>query len=184
MMKARLKTWIESRPALKRIFLDWGLGSKIPLRLIAFNYIFALLSGQNHLGRYSVHYTSRLIAPERLILKGNGQGSVASLALSAGCYIQAGNGIEVGEGTIWASNVAIISANHGMGTAGVRDWDRSTASIVIGEHCWIGVNATILPGVELGPNTVVGAGSVVTRSFSEGNQVIAGNPARVIRVIV
>ncbi len=52
---------------------------------------------------------------------------------------------------------------------------------MIGEKSWIGMNSMILPGVSLGPNTIVGAGSVVTKSFIDGNCIIAGNPARIIK---
>nr|WP_283244199.1 DapH/DapD/GlmU-related protein [Luoshenia tenuis] len=52
---------------------------------------------------------------------------------------------------------------------------------MLGEKCWIGMNSVVLPGVTLGPHTVVGAGAVVTKSFPEGYCVIAGNPARMIR---
>lgn len=45
------------------------------------------------------------------------------------------------------------------------------------------MNAVILPGVILGNNTTVGAGSIVTHSFPNGNCVIAGNPARLIRTL-
>ena len=45
------------------------------------------------------------------------------------------------------------------------------------------MNAMIMPGVELGPHTVVGAGAVVTKSFPEGHCVIAGNPAKLIKKI-
>ncbi|WP_333558948.1 DapH/DapD/GlmU-related protein [Enterococcus lactis] len=51
----------------------------------------------------------------------------------------------------------------------------------MGEQCWIGMNSVLLPGIILGPKTIVGAGSIVTKSFKEGNCVIAGNPAKVIR---
>jgi len=47
----------------------------------------------------------------------------------------------------------------------------------------IGANAVILPGVILGEQTIVGAGSVVTKSFKKGHEVIAGNPAQRIGVV-
>lgn len=52
---------------------------------------------------------------------------------------------------------------------------------MIGDKCWIGMNSVILPGVVLGDNTIVGAGSVVTKSFENGHCVVAGNPAKLIK---
>ena len=95
---------------------------------------------------------------------------------SGGCYIQGGNGIEIGDGTIFAPGVKVISANHDP--KDLKHWlpDRP---IRIGNSCWIGANAVILPRVELGDNVIVGAGAVVTKSFPS-NVVLVGNPARVI----
>lgn len=52
--------------------------------------------------------------------------------------------------------------------------------IVVGNNCFIGERATLLYGVELADNIIVAAGSVVTKSFSESNIIIGGNPAKKI----
>jgi acetyltransferase-like isoleucine patch superfamily enzyme len=91
-------------------------------------------------------------------------------------YIQGYNGIEIGDDVNMGPGVGLISANHDL-----LDNTRHLPAppIRIGDRSWIGMNAIILPGVELGENTIVAAGSVVARSFKKGYQVIAGNPARV-----
>lgn len=122
---------------------------------------------------WSVHFTSRVTAPARIRI---GRGVERSFALSGGCYIQAINGIEIGDDTLFGPGVKMISANH---SADLSRHDESPP-IRIGAGCWIGSNAVILPGVELGDRVVVGAGAVVTRSFPP-NTVIAGNPARRLR---
>ncbi|MDR1218009.1 MAG: acyltransferase [Treponema sp.] len=53
--------------------------------------------------------------------------------------------------------------------------------ILIGDHVWIGMNATILKGVHIGDNSVVGAHSVVAKRYKEGNIIIAGNPAGIVK---
>ena len=94
---------------------------------------------------------------------------------SPGCYFQCFAGkISIGQGTFIAPNVGIITANHDPQNlkAHIKAKDVS-----LGRNCWIGMNSVILPGVELAENVIVGAGSVVTKSFHEPNIVIAGNPA-------
>lgn len=96
-----------------------------------------------------------------------------------GNYFQTIDGkISIGKGTYIACNVGIITTNHDL-----SDLNRHLKGndILIGKNCWIGMNSVILPGVILGDHTIVGAGSVVTKSFIEGECVIAGNPATKIK---
>ena len=95
-------------------------------------------------------------------------------------YWQNYDHIHIGEPVHIAPGVSLIAANHD-----VYDIDKHEKfeDIIIEDYSWIGANATILPGVHLGPHTIVGAGSVVTKSFPEGYCVIAGNPATIIRNI-
>lgn len=144
-------------------------------RLLLVNWVFQRILGINSDIPWSVHYTSRVTNPDKLQV---GRGVRKSFAVSGGCYIQAGNGVEIGEGTIFAPGVKIISANHDIENS-ERNWKES-GPIVIGRHCWIGANAVILPDVHLGDRVVVGAGAVVTRSFPS-DIIIAGVPAEIVR---
>jgi len=68
--------------------------------------------------------------------------------------------------------------------AGQKDWTHvQQADVVIDRRCWVGTRCIILKGVHLGEGCVVGAGSVVTRSFPPYS-LIAGNPARLIRSLL
>lgn len=94
-----------------------------------------------------------------------------------GCYIQGRGKIFIGDYVGLASNVVVISGNHDLYNQDIGV-EKET---IIGDHCWIASNVSILSGVVLGPRTIVGAGSVVTKSFPDGYCVIAGNPAKIIK---
>nr|QNO46654.1 2,3,4,5-tetrahydropyridine-2,6-dicarboxylate N-acetyltransferase [Methanosarcinales archaeon ANME-2c ERB4] len=77
-----------------------------------------------------------------------------------------GGKIYIGKGTYIAPNVGIITVNHNPNNL---DEYLEGNDVIIGTKCWIGMNSVILPGVELGDRTIVGAGSIVTKSFPQGN---------------
>lgn len=150
----------------------------IPKNIFIINYLFQKVFRIDADSSFSKNYTSRVLCPDKLFIENNSQTVLKSLAVSGGCYIQACEGIYIGEGTIWSFNVSIISQGHDF-----HDFNLipKVNPIKIGRNCWIGTNSTILPGVEIGDKTIVGANTVVTKSFPEGNVVIAGTPAKVIR---
>ena len=90
--------------------------------------------------------------------------------------------IYVGDYTMFGPNVILATGGHPVLPALREKGAQYNAPIHIGKCCWIGAGAIILPGVSIGDNTVVGAGSVVTRDLPS-NVVAVGNPCRVLREI-
>lgn len=90
--------------------------------------------------------------------------------------------IHIGDDTMIASNVLITTENHGIDSAAVpyRLQKIVIGDVWIGKNCWIGEKSIILPGVKIGDNSIIGAGSVVTRSIPK-NSLAVGSPARVIK---
>lgn len=96
-----------------------------------------------------------------------------------GCYFQNFKGKIVIKSNVWiAPNVGIITANHDPSNLSNH---LEGKDVTIGNNCWIGMNAVILPGVELKDSTVVAAGAVVNKSFNEGNIIVGGVPATIIK---
>lgn len=166
-----IKKIIKRIPFLKGFFYKRRLMGSYGL--IFMNFIFQRIFRINGKCRYTVHYTSYVGFPENLKL--NGEDPERSLAVSPNCYIQAKNGIEIGEGTIFGPGVKIISANHSRENLSQHKIEKP---IKIGKNCWLGSNVVILPGVILGDKTIVGASAVVTKSYPEGNVTLIGIPAR------
>ena len=144
----------------------------IPWGLALVNYVHQRILRVNSQYPFSVNFTSRVVGNVKI-----GSNVWISFAVSGGCYIQANNGIEIGDDTIFAPGVKIISANHSFSDHG--KWNKAP-SIKIGRGVWIGANAVVLPGVQIGDGAVIGAGSVVTKSVGAG-EVVAGNPAKLVR---
>jgi len=93
--------------------------------------------------------------------------------------------IEIGENTALGVNCNVWDTDFHFCDYDKRNRQRRieeapSAPIKLGERCWIAANVTILKGVEIGSNSVIGAMSLVTRSLPD-NVVAGGNPARIIR---
>ncbi len=124
-----------------------------------------------------IHFTSTVVSFRNIKYHAD-KSTLLSFAVSGGAYIQAVNGIEFGENLLFAPGVKIVSANHDFVSRGASSKERP---IVIGSNVWLGANCVILPGVELADGVIVGAGAVVTKSFTKKNSIIAGNPAKIIK---
>lgn len=99
--------------------------------------------------------------------------------INSGVMIDVSTAVSIGKNCLVGDCVVIQDSNyHEIDEgSGVK-----TRAVVIGDNVWIGRNSIILPGVEIGDHSVVGAGSVVTRSVPP-RSLVAGNPARIIREI-
>jgi len=90
-------------------------------------------------------------------------------------------GLDIGDDVMIGPNVGIITTGHPIEPSRRRD-GVTAKPIVIERNVWIGAGATIIGGVTVGENSVVGAGSVVTHDVPP-NTLVGGNPAKVIRSI-
>lgn len=90
--------------------------------------------------------------------------------------------VTIGDNCQLAPNVAIYTAGHPVHPDTRNSGYEYGISVTIGDNVWIGGNSIICPGVRIGSNTVIGAGSVVTKDIPDW-VIAAGNPCRVIREI-
>ncbi len=88
----------------------------------------------------------------------------------------------IGDNVFIAPNVSLYTAGHPVHPKARNSMYEYGIPIKIGSNCWIGGSVTVCPGVSIGENTVIGAGSVVTKDIPS-NVIAAGNPCRVIREI-
>lgn len=90
--------------------------------------------------------------------------------------------IYVGDYTMFGPNVILATAGHPILPKLRQEAYQYNMPVHIGKNCWLGAGVIVLPGVTIGDNTVIGAGSVVTKDIPS-NVVAVGNPCRVLREI-
>jgi maltose O-acetyltransferase len=98
------------------------------------------------------------------------------------CTILDNGKVTLGDNCLLAPNVSIYTAGHTMHPAARALGYEYGIPVTIGDNVWIGGNTVICPGVHIGNNVVIGAGSVVTKDIPDWS-FAAGNPCRVIRPI-
>jgi maltose O-acetyltransferase len=89
--------------------------------------------------------------------------------------------IRIGSNVLFGPAVQIYAASHPLNAEERKKVEFSKA-VSIGDNCWIGGGAIILPGISIGNNCVIGAGSVVTKNIPNDSMAV-GNPAKVIKTL-
>lgn len=102
--------------------------------------------------------------------------------LNCGFLITGGGRVSIGKHCLIGSRCSIYTPNHALAAAPrLQAWEH-TIPVTIGNNVWLGGSVTICPGVTIGDNSVIGAGSVVTKNIP-ANVVAVGNPCHVIKKI-
>jgi len=138
--------------------------------------------GKNcRIGAYCILETNKSLlagSDSKIIIKDN-------VAIGEFSYIGGASQVTINEGTILGQYVSIHPQNHHINNnknfpVDIRFLGTTEIGITIGKGCWVGSKASILDGCTVGDYSVVGAGSVVTKSIGSF-ELWAGNPARKIR---
>ncbi len=166
-------------------------------------WILTQLQNPMEYGEVTLYYPFRISHPE-LITIGKGTQILAEsriqlypelvekqphLVIGENCFfgyrlcILGGADITIGKMVLMASDITVVSENHGIDPENELPYMKQQlqiAPVSIGDNCWIGDKVIILPGVTIGEGCVIGAGSVVSKSIPEYS-IAVGNPARVIK---
>ena len=143
-----------------------------PVKRLLLVFFLQKIIGINRSVPWPVHFTSIVKSTENITLGTKHSG------WSSGCYIDGRNGIVFGKNVWTGPKVSIISQNHSL--VKYKNHQKSKP-IIIGKNSLLLTNCVILPGVELGEHTIVAAGTIVHKSFLQGNVVLAGNPAMITK---
>lgn len=120
--------------------------------------------------RLRLHWSAEVKYPERIAIGDD-------VVVGPGCTLGGYGGITLGCRVRLSKGVVLESA--GLITEGAAPYRHSGAPIVVGDNVWIGARAMILGGVNIGPGSVIGANTTVTRDVAAG-AVVVGNQSRVV----
>ncbi len=115
---------------------------------------------------------------------GNGDRLSVGNRSQLGQNARIGGEVNIGDDVIMGPDVIIMAISHEFSNIDIpinKQGQAEDKEVIIGNDVWIGTRAIILPGVEIGDHSIIGAGSVVTKSFPPFS-IIAGVPAKLIKV--
>ena len=100
-----------------------------------------------------------------------------------GLNARLGGKITIGDDVIMGPDVIMMTASHEYRNIKIpinQQGNIEEKEIIIGDNVWIGTRSIILPGIKIGSHSIIGAGSIVTKSFPDYS-IIGGNPAKLIK---
>jgi acetyltransferase-like isoleucine patch superfamily enzyme len=155
---------------LLNIFPDFYIGNR--LRYIFYKTYFKQV-GKSVIFNSHIHFEGNA----KIIIGNN-------CSFNRGCWISGGGGLILHDDVIIGPNVIIHSANHNyqLQNTPFRLQGHTLKLVEIHSNVWIGAGAIILPGVTINCNSIIGAGSVVTKDVPTG-VIVGGIPAKVIKTI-
>lgn len=129
------------------------------------------------IGRRVVFYSGVRIMPASGLVLGD------EVDLAKDVLVTTSGGVEIGSRVLVGYRTQILSTNHKIPSVDKKIFysGHDKKKVVIEEDVWIGASCIVLPGVTIEKGAVVGAGSVVTKDIP-ANSIVAGNPAKVIRM--
>lgn len=164
-------------PRRVRLFIWNRISDKKGTLRIAQRYMLLSSLAKSVGDNVSIHDHVSLYSIENMIIGNN-------VSIHPMCYIQASGGLTIGDDVSIAHGVTIMTEEHGYSNMEIPIKDQSIQKdpVFIENDVWIGAKATILSGTTLKNRSVVAAGAVVTKTFSEG-VILACVPAKIIKKI-
>lgn len=149
--------------------------------------------------------STRLFGLKRLLWRVCGVEVGQAVSINIAAAVQGGGGLSVGQGT-WigarcnfvvpagasarigagcdlAPEVLVVCGSHEIGPPARRAGPGTARSVLVGDGCWIGARVVILGGAEIGTGCVIAAGAVVLPGSYAANSLLAGVPAKPVRVL-
>ena len=132
---------------------------------------------QKFVGNYALIRYGVIISHPKNLRLGNG------VSIGYNTIIRAKNGVEIGDYTMisWRVNILSLNHNHCLNGVPFRFQGSSGEKVVIGQNCWIGCNVSIMSGVKIGDNCVIGASSVITKDIPDNSVVVGVN--KIVRTL-